>query len=93
MIGGRIGYYSGDPGKITEDCQKLQPAMFPSVPRLYNRIYGILKGSIAAQGGCKTWLANKAIDSKMFYLRQDASYRHGCYDRLVFNKICARLGG
>ena len=67
--------------------------MFPSVPRLYNKIYGVLKGAIDGAGGCKTWLATKAIDAKMFYLRQNATYTHGCYDKLVFEKIKARLGG
>jgi long-chain acyl-CoA synthetase len=67
--------------------------MFLSVPRLYNIIYGLLKGEIDSAGGCKTWLAHKAIDAKMFYLRRDAAYHHGCYDKLVFNKIRARLGG
>lgn len=93
MIGGRIGYYCGDPQKLTEDCQRLQPSMFPSVPRLYNRIYGLLKSGIDTAGGCKTWLAQKAIAAKMFYLRRDAAYNHGCYDKLVCNKFKARLGG
>ena len=93
IIGGRIGYYSGDPLRLTEDCQSLQPSFFPSVPRLYNRIYSVLNGAINAAGGCKTWLAKKAIDSKTFYLKRDATYTDACYDKLVFAKICARLGG
>lgn len=71
----------------------LQPNFFPSVPRLYNRIYSVLNGAINSAGGCKTWLAKKAIDSKIFYLRRDAAYTDACYDKLVFAKICARLGG
>jgi len=62
--GYRIGYYSGDPLRLTEDCQHLQPTLFPSVPRLYNRIYSVLNGAINSAGGCKTWLANKAIGAK-----------------------------
>jgi long-chain acyl-CoA synthetase len=57
IVSCRIGYYSGDPSRLTEDCQKLKPTLFPSVPRLYNRIYGILKGKLEGAGGCKTWLA------------------------------------
>ena len=38
----RIGFYSGDPLRLVEDCSKLKPHIFPSVPRLYNRIYAKL---------------------------------------------------
>ena len=35
----RIGFYSGDPARIAADCAALKPHFFPSVPRLYNKIY------------------------------------------------------
>jgi long-chain acyl-CoA synthetase len=38
LIAFRIGYYSGDPLKLIEDCQILKPTIFPSVPRVLNRI-------------------------------------------------------
>lgn len=41
--GCKIGYYQGDPAKLTEDCALLRPALFPSVPRLFNRIYSKIK--------------------------------------------------
>ncbi len=93
MVNCKIGYYSGDPARLTEDCQRLQPTLFPSVPRLYNRIYGILKGKLDGAGGCKTWLANRGIDTKIAALRANATYTNGCYDKLVFRKICDSLGG
>lgn len=37
--GVRIGYYGGDVNKLTDDCQVLKPTLFPSVPRLFNRIF------------------------------------------------------
>jgi len=39
VYGARIGYYAGDVLKLTDDCQALKPTLFPSVPRIYNRIY------------------------------------------------------
>ena len=44
MVRGRIGFYQGDPLKLVEDCGRLKPAFFPSVPRLYTRIYSRIKG-------------------------------------------------
>ena len=34
-----MGFYSGDPQKLLDDMQVLQPTVFISVPRLYSRIY------------------------------------------------------
>lgn len=46
--GMKCGYYNGDPLKmIAEDLQVLKPTFFPSVPRLYNRIYGKIKDALA----------------------------------------------
>lgn len=42
IYGVSIGFYSGDVTKLTEDAQVLKPTCFPSVPRLYNRIYSLL---------------------------------------------------
>ena len=37
--GSKVGYFAGDVQKLTEDCMELKPTLFPSVPRIYNRIY------------------------------------------------------
>ena len=37
--GARIGYFSGNIANLTNDCQALQPTLFPSVPRVFNRIH------------------------------------------------------
>ena len=39
MTGAKVGFYQGDPLKLVEDCGVLKPTLFPSVPRLYNKIY------------------------------------------------------
>lgn len=88
-----IGYYSGDPLRLVEDCQVLKPTSFPSVPRLYNKIFSILNAKLNAAGGCKTWLAHHAIGVKTDNLQSNATYTHGCYDKLVFGKIADSLGG
>lgn len=36
---------------------------------------------------------NKGLQAKLFYNRQDASVTHGCYDKLIFNKMKGLLGG
>jgi len=89
----RVGFYTGDPAKIVEDCSKLQPNFFPSVPRLYNRIYSKLQAGITSATGCKGWLATRAMNTKQANYAQNGAYTHGCWDSLVFKKMRALLGG
>jgi long-chain acyl-CoA synthetase len=39
IVGLAIGYFSGDPLKLLDDLNVLKPTLFPSVPRIFNRIY------------------------------------------------------
>jgi long-chain acyl-CoA synthetase len=44
----RAGFYGGDPLKLVpEDLPALRPTFFPSVPRIYNRIFGKIKDNFA----------------------------------------------
>ena len=44
MTGAKVGFFQGDPLKLVEDCGILKPTIFPSVPRLYNKIYSRIEG-------------------------------------------------
>ncbi|KYM86229.1 Long-chain-fatty-acid--CoA ligase 5 [Atta colombica] len=39
MMGGSVGFYSGDIKKLPEDMKALRPTVIPAVPRLLNRVY------------------------------------------------------
>lgn len=83
----RIGYYSGDPARLTADCAKLCPAIFPSVPRLYNKVYAKISSSMTSATGIKGWLVKKALAAKSANLQASGTFTHGCYDKLVFKKV------
>jgi long-chain acyl-CoA synthetase len=68
--GVRIGYYSGNVLKITDDCQVLQPTLFPSVPRLYNRIFDKINARLEELTGIRSYLAHRAVSSKLYYLKE-----------------------
>merc|ERR1719507_492956 len=68
--GARIGFYQGDTLKILEDLTALRPTMFPSVPRLLNRIHDKLRAQIQEAGGLKATLFNKGYEAKLAGLRQ-----------------------
>ena len=39
MNGGRVGFYQGDVRLLMDDIGALRPTIFPTVPRLLNRMY------------------------------------------------------
>ncbi|GJJ71125.1 long-chain acyl-CoA synthetase [Entomortierella parvispora] len=94
MISGaaRVGYYQGDTLKLLDDVAVLQPTIFASVPRLFNRIYDKVLAGVKAKGGVAAFLFNRAYNTKKANLRRGIIH-HALWDRLVFGAIRARLGG
>ncbi|RLN06398.1 hypothetical protein BBJ28_00025653, partial [Nothophytophthora sp. Chile5] len=91
--GGCIGYYQGDVQKLLEDMAELKPTVFPSVPRLLNRIRDKITQGVAAAGGLKKMLFDQAYASKKAYLDEGGHVTHAFWDRLVFGKLKMVLGG
>ncbi|KAF5315901.1 hypothetical protein D9611_005031 [Ephemerocybe angulata] len=91
-VSGRIGYFTGDPLRLLEDAQILKPHFFPSVPRVLNRVYqaAMIGGNVP---GLKGNLFRKAVAVKLENLRTTGATYHAFWDRLVFRKIQAALGG
>ena len=71
----------------------MKPVLFPSVPRIYNKIYGALKAKFSAITGCKRWLLDRAIAAKLQNLERTGQVTHYCYDSLLFGEARAMLGG
>ncbi|PWY99265.1 acetyl-CoA synthetase-like protein [Testicularia cyperi] len=90
--GGRIGYFCGDTTRLIEDMQILKPEFFPSVPRVLNRIAALIQGQMNTPG-LKGALIRKAVATKIANHDADGTVTHALYDRLVFNKVKAVLGG
>lgn len=91
MEGAAIGFYQGDTLKILDDIKALRPTLFPSVPRLFNRIYDKIMGGVREAGGIKATLFNQAFEAKKYYL-QSNHVTHSTWDRLVFQAIRTRIG-
>ena len=62
-------------------------------PRMFNRVADKIRAKLDAATGCKGWLVRSAIATKLANLKANGVYTHGCYDKLVFNKVKASLGG
>ncbi|CAI0460062.1 unnamed protein product [Linum tenue] len=87
-----VGFYQGDSLKLMDDLAALRPTIFCSVPRLYNRIYDGITAAVKTSGALKEKLFNAAFNSKKQALMSGRT-PSPMWDRLVFNKIKAKLGG
>ncbi|TPX59839.1 hypothetical protein PhCBS80983_g02251 [Powellomyces hirtus] len=90
--GGAIGSFRGDVALLMEDFAVLKPTLFPSVPRLLNRIYDKINQGATGGGAVKAGLFRMAVNSKLDGLK-NGKITHPIYDPLVFNKVKAVLGG
>lgn len=89
--GGAVGFYQGDTLKIVEDLVALRPTIFPSVPRLLTRVHDKITLGAREEGGIKAALFERALSAKIAGLRQGKMH-HPVWDRLVMNKIKAKVG-
>lgn len=77
---------------IKEDLPLLQPTFFPSVPRVYNKIYGIFNAKIAEMRGLVKCLVTNGLKTKIANYKATGSVTHCLYDK-IFKKFAAALGG
>ncbi|XP_035505307.2 long-chain-fatty-acid--CoA ligase 1-like isoform X2 [Scophthalmus maximus] len=89
--GASIGFFQGDIRRLTDDLNTLRPTVFPVVPRLLNRMYDKIFGQ--ANTSLKRWLLGFAYRRKEAELMKGIVRRDSIWDRLIFGKVQASLGG
>ncbi|HVW46149.1 MAG TPA: long-chain fatty acid--CoA ligase [Solirubrobacterales bacterium] len=52
-LGATLAYWQGDPNKIMPDLAELKPTYFPSVPRIFEKIYTAANSGMEKEGGLK----------------------------------------
>jgi len=92
-MGYAIGFYRGDVLGLMEDLSILKPTVFPSVPRLLNRVYDKVRSSTLEAGGVKGILFRKAYAAKKAQLKAGHGFKHAIWDRILFSKVAAVIGG
>ncbi|KAJ3218786.1 Long-chain-fatty-acid--CoA ligase 1 [Dinochytrium kinnereticum] len=92
-LGAEIGFYRGKTELLFDDVLELRPTLFPTVPRLLSRLFDKVTQGVESSGGLKKWLFGFAYRSKLAEVRAGRVTRDSIWDRLVFSKIQARLGG
>ncbi|XP_076846408.1 long-chain-fatty-acid--CoA ligase 1 [Brachyhypopomus gauderio] len=89
--GARVGFYQGDIALLMDDIKTLRPTFFPVVPRLLNRIYDKIQGSVTSP--LRRAVLCYAVRRKQAELNSGIVRNNSLWDRLVFSRIQASLGG
>jgi long-chain acyl-CoA synthetase len=50
-VGGCLAFWNGDPTRIIEEIQEIQPTYFPAIPRIFEKIYGRFAPKLRADLG------------------------------------------
>ncbi|KAM4555073.1 long-chain-fatty-acid--CoA ligase 1-like isoform 1-T2 [Odontesthes bonariensis] len=89
--GAKIGFFQGDIRQLPDDLNTLKPTVFPVVPRLLNRMYDKIFGQ--ANTPVKRWLLEFAYRRKQAEIMRGIVRRDSIWDRLIFRRVQASLGG
>ena len=101
-LGTTIAYWERDPLKIMPNLAELHPTYFPSVPRIFEKIYTTATSAMDKEGGLKKAIFNWSIKvgKKMRALERSGgepgflfSRQYAFADDKVLSKIRALFGG
>ncbi|GMH39572.1 hypothetical protein BSKO_07470 [Bryopsis sp. KO-2023] len=91
-----VGFYHGDVQELLDDIMELRPTIFCSVPRLWNRIYDKVMSQMRQSNPIVRRLFETAFAAKKAAMEKGDISRArlgALWDRLIFSKLKAKLGG
>ena len=100
-LGSSIAYWERDPLRIVPNLSEVKPTYFPSVPRIFEKIYTAATAAIEKEGGAKKKIFDWSIAVGKRYREAERSggagalltAQHKLADRLVLEKIRNLFGG
>jgi len=101
-LGAQLAYWERDPLKIVPNLSEVKPTYFPSVPRIFEKVYTAATTGAEKEGGLKKAIFDWAIGVGKRYREAERSgdghgpllrLQHALADRLVLSKIRAIFGG
>jgi long-chain acyl-CoA synthetase len=105
LLGPHLGFtlaFCADPYAVGDALESVRPTVFPSVPRVYEKIHAGVVAKFAEASGTKRRLIDWSlrIGRRVSALRQEGrsvppllAAQHRLADRLVYRKVKERLGG
>ncbi|XP_075238278.1 long-chain-fatty-acid--CoA ligase 6 isoform X2 [Lycorma delicatula] len=92
LVGGAVGFYSGDIRRLSDDMKALRPTVTPAVPRLLNRMYDKVNNEIGSSF-IKRVLLNMALSAKENEIKRGIIRKNSFWDKLIFRKVQEGMGG
>ncbi len=101
-LGAAIAYWERDPLKILPNLAEVRPTYFPSVPRIFEKIYTAATSAVEKEGGLKKTVFERAIEvGRKVRALERAGKRpnpilateYKLADKQVLSKIRALFGG
>jgi long-chain acyl-CoA synthetase len=99
FLGAAFGYtlaYCPDVRGVSKALMEVKPTLFPSVPRVYEKVFAGVKGAAAESGPVKRRIADWAFKVGERKVRGGGplvALQAVLADRLVLGKVRARMGG
>jgi len=105
LLSPHVGYtlaFCSDPYAVADALPAMRPTVFPSVPRVYEKVHTGVTAKFAEAGGARRKLVDWAlrVGREGSKLRQEGkplpaglALQHRIADRLVYKKVKDRLGG
>ena len=99
---GATTYYAESFEKVPENLREVRPTVALSVPRLYEKVYDRVRAQAAEGSALRRRLFESAVESgrRAYAIERDGGEvgpvlraRLALYDRLIFRKLRAALGG
>jgi long-chain acyl-CoA synthetase len=100
-LGATLAYWERDPLRIMANLTEVKPTYFPSVPRIFEKIYTAATSAVEKEGGLKKRIFDWSIGVGKRYREAERSggagpllrLQHALADRLVLAKIRNLFGG
>ena len=101
-LGATLAYWEGDPNKIVPNLGELKPTYFPSVPRIFEKIYTAANSGMEKQGGLKKAIFDWSIKTGRRVRETERAGRKPSWllqreyafaDKQVLSKIRGLFGG
>jgi long-chain acyl-CoA synthetase len=101
-LGTTIAFWERDPQKILPNLAELKPTYFPSVPRIFEKIYTAASSGMEKEGGIKKAIFDWSIETgKKMRIAERAGRKpgfllrksYGFADKQVLSKIRGLFGG
>jgi long-chain acyl-CoA synthetase len=94
-VGAQVGFFRGIVPELFDDIAALRPTFLVGAPRVWGRLYDKVTQTIEAAGGLKKKLFWMGYNRKIRFMEQGFAPDNASpfFDKLVFKKTKARLGG